>query len=730
MVKSKGVRKENNNVNHQIDNVKDVATLVDRLIAGNVTDFAVDCEWGGGDHYMDSTGKLRSVQFAWGTNEAAVVILHRCNMAPAFRPYQSSAITQLRRLFHRPGVRIIGHGFNADFPWLYKAGLDLSGQLYFDTMLASHLLDPTMSHKLEDLAVRYLPGWRRHDFALLHWLAEKGNKPGPMEAYGRVPDEILFPYGGEDAISTFRLYQALSDELSDSQLKRMEDLFYREVMPAHLALINMEMAGFYVDQKRLMEMGEMFHEAHNTLLGRFCVKVNKPGFNTNSAAQKCDLLFNGLGLEKIKTTKKNDRSLMWEEVVEKGEEHLWSPAADTEVLEILQSKSPIVKDLYDITLVSTVLKSFLCPKEFNPASGLYEYQGGFMGHVKADGRIHARISQMLKTGRLASKEPNLMNLPKRREPSIQAVIKSLYGHKPLYIRSCFCAPRGRILIIADYKQAEIATLAYLSGDPGLIKAVQGGLDIHSLVAKQMFKLDCSLAEVKARYGHLRVSAKAILFGLIYGRGAPAIAREVRKAGVECSIEGARAFIEQFMESYPAVRDLIASTHQSIDEVHYVENLWGRRERFYGYGAMGNSIAAAQKRQGFNFLFQSYVGDLLRRAVINLADHKRVYRAPYDVVMTVHDCIIAEVDLDYAEEFSEVILPGCMVNKAKAPGLGFSIDIDTDVCTRWEEALYLQDFVDLGLSEEYGRKYCKTEKDGSPTPRPVHDIPDRVYPLPV
>jgi len=174
--------------------------------------------------------------------------------------------------------------------------------------------------------------------------------------------------------------------------------------------------------------------------------------------------------------------------------------------------------------------------------------------------------------------------------------------KFLKLRSAFIVAFGYFLVCCDYKQAEIAALAYLSGDETLIAAVQAGEDIHSVVCRQMFNLKCTLKEVKELHKPLRVAAKSIVFGLLYGRGAQAIAREVEKAGVECSIDRAREFMDAFMNRFPKVKELIDKTHDDVEQKGYVEGAWGRREYFYNVGAKDNdAILARQKRMAFNFL---------------------------------------------------------------------------------------------------------------------------------
>ena len=694
---------------YYVDNEEELSIIVDELIKDNITDFAVDCEWGGGQHYLDPRAQLRTIQVGWSGNDAMVIILHREGMSEAFNPYISSALGQLRRLLCRPEVRIVGHNFAADFGWLHEYGLDLAGQFYFDTMLASHLFEPTASHDLDSLAVRMLSGWRRHDGPLQEWKSKNSSLVTDETAYGHIPDEILHPYGASDACATYLLYKHYDAKLLTQQHSRLNRLFRQLVMPATLAFVEIERNGAYMDRERLIQMEAQYKNKYMELLGAFKDKIEQPYFNPNSSKQRVELLYTKLGLTPVKTTGKYP--IMWDEVVADGTAHLHSPATDDETLGMLSSASDVAKALQNICLISTVRKSFLTPKVLS-SSGVMDYKKGLIGFIKRDGRLHPQISQMVKTGRLAAHDPNLMNMPAAQEAAMQ-----LAGGGEIHrMRSAFTVESGHLMVCADYSQAEIATLAYLSGDPVLIKSVEDKKDIHSVVAKEMFKLDCEIDEVKKLFKHLRVSAKAILFGLIYGRGAKAISREVEKAGVPCSQEDAQGFIDRFFEKFPLVKKFIDTIQKQVEEKLYVETLWGRKEYFYKIEGDRGDIAARQKRQGVNFLVQSYVADLLRLALVNLQQYRREHGMKFKVILTVHDSIMLEVPIDEVEEVATVVLPYCMTEAAKAPDLGFTVRVDVDVIQRWDVDMYLEELMALGLPEEFSMKFCVLDDDGNPKRR--------------
>ncbi|HHA19806.1 MAG TPA: hypothetical protein ENK70_08885, partial [Methylophaga sp.] len=632
MMHGKKTQEKDRSGYHYIDNDQQLSDLVDMLTAEGCTEFAIDCEWGG-NHYLDVDAGLRTIQIAWSEKDVAVIILKRQHMKKAFTPYLSNAFIQLRRLLQRPTVKFIGHNIAADYPWLKDAGLDLASQVYFDTMLASHLFEPTMSHSLEDLAAKHIRGWVRQDSDLVKWIDD--NKKVKGHGYAHIPDKLLHPYGGDDAISTFMLYRKYQRDLAKPENKGLADLFYSLVMPAVIPLINIEMTGVLMDRERIIKMCNDYKDVYDRLTLDFRNSINNPTFNPASDRQKQKLLYVDLGLKPVKTTDKPP--LMWEEVEERGLENQVSPAVDSETLDILSAESEIAARLHEISLLGTVLKNQLVPPKLDEKGDLV-YLKGFAGFIKSDGRIHTRISQMLKTGRLASLDPNIMNIAKKQEFAVQDIFKAQNIHVPK-LRSVFTVPVGMMMVTADYRQAELAALAYMSGDTNLITAVKTGQDIHSVVCKQMFQLDCTLKEVKLHHTNLRVAAKSIVFGLLYGRGKKAIAREVNKAGVEMSVEQAGEFIQKFMNQFPSVAVLIARTHLEVEQRGWVETTWGRRAFYPSVKNLANAkqLLAGQKRKAFNFKVQGYVGDLLRAALINFYRYKAQHpEIKFNIILTVHD----------------------------------------------------------------------------------------------
>lgn len=201
--------------------------------------------------------------------------------------------------------------------------------------------------------------------------------------------------------------------------------------------------------------------------------------------------------------------------------------------------------------------------------------------------------------------------------------------------------------------------------------------------------------------------------LIYGRGAKAISREVEKAGVVCSQEDAQQFIDAFMARFPRVKLFIEVTQAQVVEHGYVETLWGRREHFYHVEGDKGDILARQKRQGVNFLVQSYVADLLRLALINIRDYRRQHNMHYKLILTVHDSIMIEAPISEVPTVALKVMPYCMTDIARAPRLGFKVGADVDVCRRWDEKMYLDEMLESGLPEDFSKQFCSKDDNGIP-----------------
>ena len=698
---------------HYIDNAEELSSLVDRLISEGYTKFAVDCEWGG-ENYR--TGWLRTIQFSWGAKRAAVVILRRQGGDPSFSPNAVAAVDILRWLFERDGVEIIGHYFRADAPWLEELGLHLMRRLCFDTGLAAHLLNESAELSLvPGLSTRYT-SMGRYDFELQSWVRSHPNLVKKTDGYGNIPDEIIHPYGAGDVDCTFRSYLVLDEELKRPEHADLLRLFHSIVMPAGQPIHEMEMTGILVDTDRMVELLRRYNTRKHELLDELRHKTHRPEFNPRSYKQKVELLYDspqdgGLGFTPIKSTSKP--AVEWARVqqMDAQERARMNPAVDAETLELLTSAEyasdyarEIAELLKKFQTIDQVTKNFLRLPEGQDEAVDFDqdiYTQGLLGHVDNDGRIRTSISQTKETGRYGSSRPNLQNITKRMEP----VYAEIMGDKIPTIRSCLIASPGYVLIEADYKSAEIVTLAYVSGDQNLIDDANGPVKLHAKVAVDILKAPCTYAEVSEKYPKQYVGAKNINFGIPYQRGAKAIARQVNRetkaTGSDIMTpEQAQSIIDAWYERYAGVRDYVNRCKEHVRyPPHFISTTYGRRRRFHS--SHDESVMAAQEREAVNFPIQSTVADTLSVALSNLWRYRQDNPwCDYRILLAIHDAVLLEVKIEHIEHVIDFVLPDCMTRRARIPYLGFHLDIDPEICLRWGEHPSREELEVIGVPEKY------------------------------
>ena len=317
--------------------------------------------------------------------------------------------------------------------------------------------------------------------------------------------------------------------------------------------------------------------------------------------------------------------------------------------------------------------------------------------------------------------PNMQNLPKSQEAELRKLfspdvelLESIKGwagktedflkekkvlHPDYYsIRSCFMASPGHVLIEADYKQAEMFVLAYLSGDTALRDVLEDPTrDLHSENAIAAFHLNCAAADVKKLYPSHRVMAKAVGFGISYGRGANALVREIKKEGVEVTADQAQQMIDAFYNKYPRVYDYVQACHKAVINPGYVETAFGRRRWFPR--TTDEAIRAAQERQATNMPIQGTVADALSVALMNVWRYRRFIdpSLPFRPLLPVHDAILVEAPYTHIEPTIEM-LNLCMRQGAKVPHIGLTFYVDIEISKRWNEHISKEEAIQLASQE--------------------------------
>lgn len=376
-----------------------------------------------------------------------------------------------------------------------------------------------------------------------------------------------------------------------------EKLYFDIELPLCQVLAEMERAGFLVDRKALADFGESL-TAGIDALQRGIWELAGHEFNINSPKQLGEVLFDELMLPAGKKTKTG-----------------WSTNAD--ILEKLIGKHPIIGDILEYRML-TKLKS--------------TYADGLLKVISADGRIHTNFRMTVTaTGRLSSTEPNLQNIPVRRELGAQ-------------IRRMFVAAPGCVLVDADYSQIELRLLAHISGDETMQNAFKSGEDIHAVTASQVFGLP--LSEVTPAQ---RSSAKAVNFGIVYGISAFSLAQDIKVSPAE-----ARAYIDAYMQKYHGVREYMDRVIAEAKERGYVETLFGRRRPVPELKASNFNTRSFGERVARNMPIQGTAADIIKLAMVNVRRRLRAEGLEARLILQVHDELIAECPEREAERVTALL----------------------------------------------------------------------------
>jgi DNA polymerase I len=510
----------------------------------------------------------------------------------------------------------VGQNLKFDQWILGRHDLPLGGP-GFDTMLASYVLDPgRLSHGLDDLVLSHLDH-RMMPFSELFAANDR------LKDILSVDADKLALYAAEDAEFTLQLYEVLGALLAQGNLA---SLFQDLEMPVASVLLEMERNGIMIDQDFLASLSSRF-VAELEGLETSIHELAGESFNIQSPKQLAVILFEKLGLKPIKKTATG-----------------WS--TDVSVLTALADEHALPAQILEYRQVAKLLNTYVVtlPKLANPETGL----------------IHTSYNQAVAaTGRLSSSDPNLQNIPVRTE----------LGR---LIRQAF-VPRepGRVFLSADYSQVELRLLAHLADDPGLLAAFNDGADVHRRTAA----LIAGVPE-KEVSSELRSRAKAINFGVIYGMGARALARQI---GVK--VKEASSFIETYFETYPGVRRFIDETKDQARTDGWVDTLLGRRRLLPDIASGNPRIRSFQERVAVNTPIQGTAADLIKLAMIAVDRRLASEGNGALMLLQVHDELVFEVEDGAVDEVSLIVrqeMEGALDLK-----IPLVVDIHTGV--NWAEA---------------------------------------------
>lgn len=526
------------------------------------------------------------------------------------------ALQMLTPMLEDPSILKIGQNMKYDSKIFAQIGITVAP--IDDTMLMSYAMHAGIhGHGMDTLSERYL----NHTPIPIKPLLGSGKS---AITFDKVPLDQAVPYAAEDADITLRLWQQFKPALHRAQTTRVYETMERPLVPV---LAQMERYGVKVDRDTLSRMSNAFAQKMAGLEDEIYTLVGRK-FNVGSPAQVGEVLFEDMGLEGGK----------------KGANGKYSTGAD--ILEDLATEHDFPRRILDWRQLSK-LKS--------------TYTDALQDHInKETGRVHTSYSITgASTGRLASTDPNLQNIP----------IRSEEGRR---IREAFVAEEGRVLVALDYSQIELRLLAHIADIPELKQAFKDGLDIHAMTASEMF--DVPMDEMTP---DIRRQAKAINFGVIYGISGFGLARNLRIPRAE-----AQGFIDRYFERFPGIRTYMDQTKAFAKEHGYVQTLFGRKINTPEIASKGPRAGFAA-RAAINAPIQGTAADVIRRAMIRMP--AAIEGMPAKMLLQVHDELLFEVEKGAEDALIKVARD--VMENASEPVVKLDVKLNVDAGTgaNWAEA---------------------------------------------
>ncbi len=526
---------------------------------------------------------------------------------------KGAVIKKLKKILEDPSIKKIGQNIKFDFIVFYKHGITLSSME--DTMLMSYVLDAGKNrHNMDTLSEIHLG----HKTISFKEIVGSGKKE---INFSEVELDKAKDYAAEDADVTFRLYKKFIKNLKSEKMINIYEIFEK---PLIKILAFMEIEGVEIDSKFLKSLSSKF-EKKIKKLEKEVFKISKKEFNIGSPKQLGEIIYNDLKIAGLKKTKKG------------------SFATSASVLEDLAFKGhkfpQLILDWRQVSKLKNTYSDAL-PEHLNPNTK----------------RVHTSfLLAATTTGRLASSDPNLQNIP----------IKSEDGKD---IRKAFTAKKGHLLISADYNQIEMRILADLADVKELKKAFKNKEDIHSLTASQIFNVD-----IKKINQDQRRKAKAINFGIIYGISQYGLAKQINVSNYE-----AEEFLNSYFLKFPEIKVYMDNTIKFCRKSGYVNNIFGRRSHFNGINDKNFNVRNFQERAAINAPIQGSASEVMRLAMIRL-DKKLSEQKNNNskMLLQIHDELIFEIPKKNEKEMIKLIEKE-MTSVAQSDYHSFSTPLTVDI----------------------------------------------------
>ncbi|MDA1197469.1 MAG: DNA polymerase I [Proteobacteria bacterium] len=562
--------------------------------------------------------ELVGISFSYEQNKACYIPLAHKEKSLK----KDLVLKKIKSLLEDPSIKKVGQNIKFDFIILKQNGIEINP--IEDTMLISYTLDA---------------GNNRHNMDLLSEI-HLGHKTITFkELVGTGKNKLNFSdidivkateYAAEDADITLRLYENLKERLDKEKLNKIYEYFEK---PMVKLLAKLEFNGIKVDANQLKKLSTKFENKLKKIEKDIFALAGKE-FNIGSPKQLGEIIYNDLKIAKLKKTKKG------------------SLATNAKILEDLAFSGHKFPNL--------VLEWRQISKLKNT------YTDALQDHISPKTkRVHTSfLLAATNTGRLASSDPNLQNIP----------IKSEDGKE---IRKAFVAEKGNVLISADYDQIEMRILADMADVKELKKAFKNNEDIHSLTASQVFNLPSNKVNED-----LRRKAKAINFGIIYGITQYGLAKQISVSNQE-----ALDFINAYFKKFPEIKDYMNSTIKSCRKNGYVNNIFGRRIHLRGINDKNFSVRSFQERAAINAPIQGSAADIIRLAMIKLdqlIETDKKFKAK--MLLQIHDELIFEC-LQNDKEYVQKIIKDAMISISSSDYHMFSIPLNVSINSglNWGEA---------------------------------------------
>ena len=547
----------------------------------------------------------------------------------------------LQELFNKK--RVVFHNSKFDIAFFrYHFGFKFPN--FDDTMLMHYTLNENPgTHGLKQLALKFTP-YGDYEKPMYDWIEGYRKRNGLLKndfTWDMIPFDIMQEYAAYDAVCTYLIYEEFLPYMQKN--KKLGNVYYNILLPATEFLLDVESNGVPFDRERLVKSSVLMQEEIDDAVSKLYEytevklfeKAQGKDFNPNSTMQLRSLLFDYIGLKP--TGKKTGTG---------------ADSTDAEVLGKLAEEHPVPQLILDIRQKVKIKSTYL--DKIIPALDRDErLRTGFNLHGTTSGRLSS------------SGKMNMQQIP-RDNPIVKGCIKA----KP-----------GKKIVAMDLTTAEVYCAAILAGDLALQKVFQDGGNFHSNIAKLVFNLDCDVDDVAKYYSTERQMAKAVTFGIMYGAGPKKISEQVTKdSGTYFSTSQAKEVIEDYFKQFHKLKKWLDDCKKLIEKQTYIYSFFGRKRRLPNVRSTDKAIAAHEVRSGINSLVQSVASDVNLLGAVDA--HKEICERGYaknmKIFALVHDSILAEVDDDYVQEYSDILLRNVQKDRGLSiPGCPIGCDFDVD-----------------------------------------------------